>query len=184
MRRHGVGSACILAIGLAGGVLATACSGSSSPTTPTSQTSAPQAATASNGLDITAVAGSGSGTFNLTHTGSERVATGDAQISINVHGVTPNTVLYVLRAGDVGLGTQQNDGICQRADSGVFFTIPGPNGQPLTLETSAGGSGQLHAHFTGPTPNGTQVDAVYRLADSTSAPTVDLRTPCFTFEVK
>ena len=181
MHRLGTGSAFVLAVGLAGSVLVAACSGDPSPTAPTSNAPARQADSASNGLALTAVVGSGAGTFNLTHTGSERDGTGDAQLSINVHGVTPNTVLYVLRAGDAGLPA---DGICQRANLGLFFTIPGPDGQPLSLTTSPGGTGHLHAHFFGPTPDGTRIDAVYRLADSTSAPTVDLRTPCFTFEVK
>ncbi len=184
MRVQTVRSASAFAIGMAASLLLAACSSNSTPAAPSNPAASDQAATASNGLQLTAIVGDGTGTFNLTHTASERAATGDAQMSINVHGVAPNTTLYLLRAGDIGLGGQQSDGVCQRAALGLFFTVPGPDGQPLSLDTSDGGSGQLQAHFSGPTPDGTRIDAVYRLADSTSAPTVDLRTPCFTFEVK
>ena len=108
------------------------------------------------GLELTAVVGSGSGMFNLVHTESDRGGTADAQITISVHGVPPNTLLHVLRGGDVGLPNgQQADGVCQRATAGLFGPIPVPGGGGVTLETSAGGAGSTHVHLSGPTPEGT-----------------------------
>jgi hypothetical protein len=118
--------------------------------------------------------------FNLVHTESDRAGTGDAQITISVHGVPPNTLLRVLRGGDVGLPNgQQADGVCQRAAAGLFGPIPVPDGGGVTLETSAGGAGSTHVHLAGPTPDGTTIDSVYRVVDALppAVPTVDLRTP-------
>ena len=134
-----------------------------------------------------AVAGTGSGRFNLVHTESDRNGfTSDSQLTVSVQGVSPNTVLYVRRAGDFGLtGGQQADGICQRAAAGLFGPVPGPDGVAVTLETSAGGAGTAHVHLYG-TSEGNTLDAVFRLVDALppAVPTVDLRTPCFTFTVK
>jgi hypothetical protein len=138
----------------------------------------------SAGLQLLAVSGSGAGTFNLVHTASDRDATGDAQLTISVHGLPPNTTLSVMRAGDVGRpNNEQADGVCQRADLGQFAPVLGPDSQPLTLQTGPGGAGVLHVRLSGPTPDGTTIDTVYRLVDAIPA-TVDLRTPCFTFAVK
>jgi hypothetical protein len=182
----------VLVIAMVGSLLAIACSGDSlrSPTGPNAGATVDQSTSASapaNGLPLTAVVGTGSGTFNLTHTASDRLSTGDAQFTISVHGVSPNTVLYVQRAGDIGLpGGQQADGVCQRAIAGLFGPVPHPEGGTVTLETSPGGAGATHVHFFGPTPNGTTIDTVYRLVDALppAVPTVDLRTPCFTFTIK
>ena len=183
----------VLVIGMAGSLLASACSGDSlrSPTGPgtgaTVDTSVALASSPSNGLPLTAVVGTGSGTFNLAYPATDRLATGDAQFTISVHGVSPNTLLYVQRAGDVGLpGGQQADGVCQRATAGLFGPVPHPEGGTVTLETSPGGTGATHVHFYGPTPNGTTIDTMYRLVDALppAVPTMDLRTPCFTFTIK
>ena len=175
------------------GLLAAACSGkaSLSPTAPSDAASGAGSAIGANGgpgLPLIAVAGTGSGRFNLVHTESDRGGfTGDSQLTISVTGVPPNTVLYVRRAGDLGLpGGQQADGICQRADAGLFGPVPGPGGVGIvTLETSEGGSGATHVHFSG-TGEGNTLDSVWRLVDALppAVPTVDLRTPCFTFTVK
>ena len=183
----------VLVIGMAGSLLVIACSGDSvrSPAGPstgaTVDPSVTLASASSNGLPLTAVVGTGSGTFNLTQTASDRLFTGDAQFTMSVHGVSPNTVFYVQRAGDIGLPDgQQSDGVCQRANAGLFGAVPDPEGGTVTLETSPGGAGATHLHFFGPTPNGTTIDTVYRLVDALppAAPTVDLRTPCFTFTIK
>ena len=182
----------IRVIGVATGLLATACSGnvSRSPTAPGTSASAGAAATGANGgpgLPLIAVVGTASGRFNLVHTESDRDGlTSDAQLTISVNGASPNTVLYLRRAGDLGLpGGQQADGVCQRAAAGLFGPVPVPGGPDVTLETSAGGSGAAHVHLFG-TSEGNTLDAVFRLVDALppAVPTLDLRTPCFTFTVK
>ena len=113
------------------------------------------------------------------------------QDSINVHGVTPNTLLYVRAAADVGLpGGQQADGVCQRASLGQSQPVLAyPGGPPATLETSPGGAGATHVviGFNNPfVPDGASFDVVLRLVDALppAVPTIDLRTPCFTLEIK
>jgi hypothetical protein len=70
----------------------------------------------SHGLALTAVAGSGSGIVSVTANARTGAFTANTQDAITVHGVSPNTVLYVRAAADVGLpGGAQADGICQRA---------------------------------------------------------------------
>jgi hypothetical protein len=180
----------VVVMGMAGSLLAGACSGDlASPAAPDAAVTGASAAQsgATQVLPLTALVGTGAGRFNLIHTASDRLFTGDAQLTISVHDVSPNTVLYVQRAGDIGLaGGQQADGVCQRAAGGMFGPVIGADGQAATLETSAGGAGAMHMHLGGPTPDGTSVDAVYRLVDALppSVPTVDLRTPCFTLTVR
>ena len=180
-----------LVIGMAGTLVMAACSAdpADSPTAPSSPAPGASAAhtPSTQGLELTAVVGSGSGMFNLVHTENDSGGTADAQITISVHGVPPNTLLHVLRGGDVGLPNgQQADGVCQRATAGLFGPIPVPSGGGVTLETSAGGAGSTHIHLSGPTPEGTTVDSVYRVVDALppAVPTVDLRTACFTLVVK
>jgi len=179
-------------IGMVAGIFAAACSGKASltPTSPTVGANAAQSAIGANGgpgLPFIAVAGTGSGRFNLVHTESDRDGfTSDAQVTISVEGVSPNTLLHLLRAGDLGLpGGQQADGACQRAAAGLFGAVPVPGGGSVTLETSAGGSGATHVHLYG-TSEGNTLDSLWRLVDALppAVPTVDLRTPCFTFTVK
>ena len=193
MHRQGLSSAdFVYVIGVAAGLLATACTGnvSPSPAAPSVGASAVESASAANGgpgLPFIAVVGTGSGRFNLVHTESDRNGfTGDSQLTISVQGVSPNTVLYVRRAGDLGLlGGQQADGVCQRAAASLFGQVPLPAGGFVTLETSAGGAGAAHVHFQG-TGEGNRLDSVWQLVDALppAVPTVDLRTPCFTFTVK
>ena len=189
MERRGTRSGdFVRAIGVAGGLFAVACSGQQSPAAPTVDVSVRQSvANGGPGLPLIPFIGEGAGRFNLVHTESDRGGfTADSQLTISVHGVAPNTVLYVRRAGDLGLtGGQQTDGICQRADAGLFSALPRPDGTPVTFETSPGGSGQVHVHLFG-TSEGNTLDAVFRVVDALppAAPTVDLRTPCFTFTVK
>ena len=192
MRRQGLSSGdFVRVIGVAAGFLAAACSGNlpDSPAAPSVPASAMGSALANGGpgLPFIAVAGTASGRFNLVHTESDRNGfTGDAQLTISVHGAPPDTVLYLLRAGDLGLpGGQQADGVCQRAAAGLFGPVPMPEGGTVTLETSAGGSGATHVHFYG-AGEGNRLDSVWRLVDALppAVPTVDLRTPCFTFTVK
>lgn len=157
----------------------------------TSAAGEPGAVAASHGLTFTAIAGQGSGTLNVTASSKEGAFTLNAQVSVNVHGVAPNTVLYLLRSGDIALpGGQQADGVCQRAAAGLFGPVPlRVGGPPATLETSSGGAAALHFELQGNDPflpDGAGVDVVYRLVDALppAAATIDLRTPCFTLTAK
>jgi hypothetical protein len=145
MERSGLRSGFFVrVIGLAAGLVAVACSEQPSTVAPSVGVPVRQSlANGGPGLPLIPVVGTGAGSFNLVHTESNRDGfTSDAQLTVSVHGVTPNTVLYVRRAGDLGLaGGQQTDGICQRADAGLFGALPAPDGTPVTLETSPGGSG-------------------------------------------
>ena len=148
MNVRSVGTSLLCVTALAG--LAIGCSsepGTHSLAAPTAST----ASEVSHGLRLTAFAGSGQGIVNVTanaRTGTFVVNTRDA---INVHGVTPNTLLWVRAAADVGLpGGQQSDGVCQRAALGQFMPLASfPGGPGATLETSAGGAGATHIIFVG-----------------------------------
>jgi hypothetical protein len=192
MRRQGfISSGALRVIAVVMGSLAVACSGtgSTSPTAPTVGITSGGLPVANGGpgLPLIPFIGTGGGRFNLVHTESDRNGfTADSQLTISVHDVSPNTVLYVRRAGDLGLpGGEQTDGICQRAAAGLFGPLPLPEGGVATVETSAGGSGAAQFHLYGP-GEGNVLDAVFRLVDALppAVPTIDLRTPCFTFTVK
>lgn len=189
MKRSGLGSGVFVrVIGMAVGLVAVACSELPSAVAPSVVVTGRQSvANGGPGLPLIPVVGTGAGSFSLVHTESDRGGfTGDSQLTISVHGVTPNTVLYVRRAGDLGLpGGQQADGICQRANAGLFGPVPAPDGTPVIFETSPGGSGTTHIHFYG-TGEGNRLDSVWRVVDALppAVPTIDLRTPCFTFTVK
>jgi hypothetical protein len=148
----------------------------------------PGAVAASHGLAFTAVVGQGAGTLDVTASSRKGAFTLNAQVSVNVHGVSPNAVLYLVRSGDIALGGQQADGVCQRAAAGLFFPVL-VNGSPVSLETSPGGAGAVHFELQGNDPflpDGAGVDVVYRLVEALppAAPSIDLRTACFTFTAK
>lgn len=145
----------------------------------------------SHSLQFIAVTGSGSGVVNVTATAIDGVYTLNTQDSINVHGVPPNTVLYVRGAGDTGLpGGQQSDGTCQRAALGLFGPVAlFPGGPAATIETSPGGAGTVHIIDGRNAPSlqdGSTTDIMLRLVDALppAVPTIDLRTPCFTLLVR
>jgi hypothetical protein len=179
-----------------------ACARTGSPTEPTGsgaiasslRDSLSPAASSSvtHGDRLTAVVGDGIGTVNVTPTAAVN-GSFSAQIEIAVHGAPPNTTFYVQRAPEIGRPNSA-DGICQRA-AGLapwgppapnFVTFPLPAAGPLvTLQTSEGGAGTVHIDFTAPAIlDGTQFDVMFRLIDSLTAPTNDLRTGCFTVTVK
>ena len=191
-----------IAIGVS--LFALACGGTDSPTAPSSSLSPPlgpqgiissrssQLASRTHGEQLTAVIGLGSGIVNVTSTAAVD-GSFSAQINVNVHGAPPNTTFYVQRAPEIGRANSA-DGICQRA-AGLppwgapvpnFVTFPLPAAGPLvTLQTSAGGSGAVHIDFVAPTiSDGTQFDVMFRLVDSLTSPTNELRTGCFTVTVK
>jgi hypothetical protein len=175
-------------------VLAVACSTSSrGPTAPSvapSSSRSTMSLARQDGIELTAVVGSGSGIVNDTATANDGF-TLRGQVNINLHGAPPDTLLYVQIAADVGLpGGQQTDGVCQRAAAGLFAPLASyPGGPPATLQTSPGGAGAVHtsAGINNPfLPDGARADLVIRLIDALppATPTVELRTPCYVFQVK
>jgi hypothetical protein len=147
-----------------------------------------------HGIVLTAVVGTGTGIVNDSATANDGGFTLRGQVNIDVHDAPPDTLLYVQIAADVGLpgapDGEQTDGICQRAAAGLFAPLASyPGGPPATLQTSPAGAGAVHtsAGINNPfLPNGARTDLVIRLIDvlPPGAPTVELRTPCYQFEVK
>ena len=202
-------SCCNVRFGIAIGVsfFALACSGTDrpTPTGPSSSQSLSQlgpqrfasnrsspSTSSTHGEQLSAVIGVGSGIVNVTPTAAVD-GSFSAQINVNVHDAPPNTTFYVQRAPEIGRPNSA-DGICQRA-AGLppwgapapnFVTFPLPAAGPLvTLQTSQGGSGAVHIDFAVPTiSDGTQFDVMFRLVDSLTSPTNELRTGCFTVTVK
>lgn len=163
-------------------------SGSASGPSPQSQTSS------DHGIQLIPIVGSGAGIVNDTATANDGGFTLRGQVNINVHDAPPNTLLYVQIAADVGLQGapegQQNDGVCQRAAAGLFAPLVlYPGGPPATLQTSRGGAGAVHTTAAINNPflaDGARVDLVIRLIDvlPPGIPTVELRTPCYVYEIK
>lgn len=191
-----------------GTVFVVGCAQTSSPTNPSSTSSVASASVgggtlsertlsertlaATHGEQLTAVLGTGTGIVNVTPTAAVD-GSFSAQINVNVHDAPPNTTFYVQRAPDFGRPNSA-DGICQRA-AGLppwgpptpnFVTFPLPAAGPLvTLQTSNGGAGAVHIDFAEPTmSDGTRFDVMFRLVDSLTSPTNELRTGCFTVTVK
>jgi hypothetical protein len=180
---------------IASSIVAIACSKASTPVAPSAAAASSRlssAALQTHGEALTAVIGSGAGIVNVTPTAAVE-GSFSAQINVNVHDAPANTTFYVQRAPEVGrpLGS---DGICQRAlgeapwgppaPNFVTFPLPAP-GPLVTLDTSAGGAGAVHIDFAAPAiTDGTSFDVMFRLVDNLTAPTNELRTGCFTVEVK
>jgi hypothetical protein len=179
-----------------GAVLALNCDLSPSSTTPLAPTAVVAQnstfASATHGTPIIAVLGTGRGTVNVTPTAAVD-GSFSAQITVNVHGVAPDTTLYVQRAPEIGRPNSA-DGVCQRAEgqppwgppTPSFVTFPLPASGPLvTLTTSEGGGGAVHIEFAAPTiADGTMFDVMFRLIDDLASPTIELRSACFTVTVK
>lgn len=192
------------AIVIGGSVFALACNRSANPTAPTAGLAASLGSqgivssgsthvkSTTHGQELTALIGIGSGIVNVTPTAAVD-GSFSAQIDVNIHGAPSNTTFYVQRAPEVGRANGA-DGICQRA-AGLppwgppapnFVTFPMPAAGPLvTLHTSDGGAGAVHIDFAAPAiADGTQFDVMFRLVDSLTSPTNELRTACFTVTVK
>jgi len=191
-----------IAIGVS--VFALACGGAATPTAPGPSVSplpgaqsiasngAIHALSTTHGEQLTAVTGAGSGVVNVTPTTAVH-GSFSAQINVNVHDASPDTTFYVQRAPEIGRANSA-DGICQRAEglppwgapAPNFVTFPLPAAGPLvTLHTSDGGSGAIHIDFAAPTiADGTAFDVMFRLVDSLTSPTNELRTGCFTVTAK
>jgi hypothetical protein len=145
----------------------------------------------SHGLPLTAFAGSGSGVVNVTPNARDGEFTLNTEDEINVHDVTPGTLLYVRAAADVGLPNgQQSDGTCQRAAAGQFNAVLlYPGGPPATIEISPDGGGAVHIedHRNSPLlPPGGSADFMFRVVNALppAVPSIDLRTECFTLQIK
>lgn len=144
---------------------------------------------------ITAVSGTGGGGVSVTPKAIP-AATFAADISIAIGAARPNTTYIVQRAPEIGraLGS---DGICQRAagqspwsaadpPAPAFMTFQNPNPGPnVTMTTSATGNATLTFEFLAPAiVAGTVFDVMFRLVDNEAAPTLELRSGCFTVTVK
>jgi hypothetical protein len=173
------------------GALSLACSPSSSgPPFAALNPAGPAALAAEgHGLVLVPVVGEGTGIVSVQANARKGEFVANTQDVVHVRGVTPNALLHVVVAADVGLGAQQADGTCQRANLGFFMPLPlYPGGPPATLETSPGGSGTVHVVFGATNPaisNGSELDLMFRVVDAVppAVPTIDLRTACFTIEI-
>lgn len=118
----------------------------------------------------------------------------DADIKVRLHKARVNTTYTVQRAPEIGRSNSA-DGICQRAaglppwgpsdpPAPAFVTFV--NGTtPYTITTDGSGSGSLDFEFTAPViPAGTVFDVMFRLVDNVDAPTLEIRSGCFTVTVK
>ena len=117
---------------------------------------------------LTAVTGQGTGHVLVAPT-SEDQGTFAAQITVNIHGATPNTTFVVARAVDLN-----PDGVCTMASGWL------PLGD---LTTSAGGAGAAHfeVHRGAPFLSGVRFDAVFRVVGTDGT---ELRSECLTVTVK
>jgi hypothetical protein len=143
---------------------------------------------------IAAVSGPGSGGVSVTPTAiPER--TFAATISILIGNARPNATYIVQRAPEIGRALA-SDGVCQRAlgqppwsasdpAAAAFVTFANTAGAPITLTTAANGTGTANFEFRAPTiAAGTLFDVMFRLIDSETAATTELRSGCFTVIVK
>lgn len=142
---------------------------------------------------ITAVTGPGAGGVSVTPKAIPS-ATFAADISVLITGARPNANYIVQRAPEVGraLGS---DGVCQRAlglspwspadpPAPAFVTFPLGTGVAV-VATAANGTGTANFEFLAPmVAAGTVFDVMFRLVDSETAPTTELRSGCFTVTVK
>lgn len=146
------------------------------PQTPDLSSSASEGAARSasetHGLELTAVEGEGTGLVNVTTTAADQ-GTFHVQIAVSVHGANPGTTFAIKRAVDFTV-----DGNCA---SSSFLQFPLPNPGPLaTLTTSPRGAGAAHIDFGRPIPSGSSFDVWFQVV----TPGTDLRTECFTVDVK
>lgn len=118
----------------------------------------------------------------------------DADIKVRIQNARANTTYTVQRAPELGRPLAA-DGICQRAlglapwgpsdpPAPAFLTFM--NGAaPYTVTTDAAGTGSLDIEFAAPPIRaGTLFDVMFRLVDNVDAPTVEIRSNCFTVTVK
>jgi len=142
---------------------------------------------------LSALTGTGTGGVSVTPKAITQ-GTFDADIKVRVQKARANATYTVQRAPEIGRSSAA-DGICQRASgmspwgpsdppAPAFVTFM--NGTaPYTIRTDALGTGSLDFEFIAPTiPAGTIFDVMFRLVDNLDAPTVEIRSGCFTVTVK
>lgn len=164
----------------------------SSAASPVAMPDSSSSVSGTHGQPLIPLVGAGNGIVNVTPTAAVE-GSFSAQITVNVHGAPPNTTFYVQRAPEIGRPNSA-DGICQRAAGEAPWGPPAPNfvtfplpatGPLVVLQTSQGGAGSVHIDFTAPTiPDRTAFDVMFRLIDNLTSPSNDLRTGCFTVNVK
>jgi len=194
-------------ISVAALALMVACGGGASPAaqaTPMATANATAAATQSAVIptdipagthqsQLAALTGTGTGGVSVT---PKAIAGGtfDADIKVRVQKARANATYMVQRAPEIGRASAA-DGICQRAagmspwspsDAPAPAFVTFMNGTaPYTITTDASGAGSLDFEFLAPTvPAGTLFDVLFRLVDNVDAPTIDIRSGCFTVTVK
>lgn len=172
-------------------VLVGACS--STPSTPSAPTTASLIPSGTYQSALTAVSGTGIGGVSVSPVAIPS-GTFDAMISVRLAQARPNTTYVVQRAPEIGR-TLGSDGICQRSlglspwspldpPAPAFVTFP-LSGSSATVTTTTAGAASLDFEFLAPTiPAGTSFDVMFRLVDNETAPTLELRSGCFTVLVK
>jgi hypothetical protein len=117
---------------------------------------------------LTAVSGTGSGHVLIAPTAEDH-GTFAVEVTVDVHGASPNTTYTVSRAVDLN-----PDGLCTLASG---WLINGP------LDTSAAGAGaaQFEVHRGAPFVSGTRFDVEFR---ALAADGSELRSDCVTVTVK
>jgi hypothetical protein len=117
---------------------------------------------------LTAVSGTGSGLVLIAPTAADH-GTFAVQITVNIHGASPDMTYVVSRAVDLN-----PDGICTLASG---WLTNGP------LQTSAAGAGAAHfeVHRGAPFVSGVRFDVEFR---AVGADGTELRSDCVTITVK
>ncbi len=115
---------------------------------------------------LTAVSGHGSGMAIIVPTARGH-GTFTAQMTVNIHGTSPNTTFELSRAPDFN-----GDGIC----TGTSYW---PFGESLT--TSPGGAGATHWDYDAWFPSGMQFDVIVRAVGEDGT---ILQSECMTITVK
>ena len=159
----------------------------SSPTAPDASAAGTHQST------LSTLMGTGTGAVSVTPKAIPQ-GTFDADIKVRVQRAKANTTYIVQRAPEVGRASA-SDGVCQRAlgvspwgpsdpPAPAFVTFV--NGTvPYTITTDRSGNGALDFAFTAATiPAGTVFDVMFRLVDNVDAPTLEIRSGCFTVTVK
>lgn len=142
---------------------------------------------------LSALTGTGTGGVSVTPKAIPQ-GTFAADIKVRVQKARMNTTYTIQRAPEIGRASA-GDGVCQRAAG----TSPwGPSDPPApafvtfvnetttyTIMTDGSGNGSLDFEFTAPTMlAGTVFDVMFRLVDNEDAPTLEIRSGCFTVTAK
>jgi hypothetical protein len=164
-----------------GGLLVAACSAADSISPPAAGPTTASFAvggTATHGIDLFAVLGTGSGAVNVTPTAEDH-GTFHVQGEVRIIRALPNTTYLVQRAPDLNV----TDPSC----TGPWISFPIPNPGPLvTLTTSPAGAGAAHFELAvgGAFTSGTPFNVRFRVIDDLQSPTSVLLSDCATVVVK